>query len=324
MNRFLTPLTLLLLVAIASADAADRAPDQQPAAASPLGRFLLTAAEGIYIVEPDLSCSWSHTFPPPVKQTLTQYDDLIGDAWMLPSGHVLFAANRYVREIDRDHRTIWEYRVEGTAEVKTCVPLPNGRVAVLHSGKQAILELEAGTGKVLHRISLPAQGTDHTRYNLMRATPEGNYLVALRTENRFVEVTRDGAILHRFKVLSLPVVATRQPDGSTLCSARVEVTRFDAAGTKVWSFTRTDAAADFPLIIAAGTVVLPDQRIVVVNADWHYKEPHQNRVQLFAVDADKKVSWTLPASAFTGWKKSGMDPKTGLTEHRCMMIQLMK
>lgn len=306
------------------ARAADLRPDQTPAVASPLGRFLLVAAEGIYVVEADLSCSWSYTFAPPVKQTLTQFDDLIGDACMLPSGNILYAANRYVREIDRDRRTLWEYRAEGKAEIKTCVPLPNGRVAVLHSGEEAILELEAGTGQVLHRIPVPAQGTEHTRYNLLRATPEGHYLVALRTENRFVEVTRDGAILHSFKVLSLPVVAARQSDGSTLCSARVEVTKFDAAGNKIWSFTRTDAAAQFPLIIAAGTVVLPDQRIVVVNSDWHYPEHNGNRVQLFAVDADKQVSWTLPASAFSAWKKSWVEPKTGLVEHRCMMIQLLR
>lgn len=306
------------------ARAADRETVKAPTVASPLGRFLLVAAEGIYIVEADLSCSWSHTFSPPVKQTLTQFDDLISDACVLPSGHILYAANRYVREIERDRKTVWEYRVEGEAEVKTCVPLPNGRVAIVHSGEQAILELESGSGRVLHRISLPAEGTEHTRYNLMRATPEGSYLVALRTENRFVEVTRDGAILRSFKVLSLPVVATRQPDGSTLCSARIEVTRFNAAGEKTWSLTRTDLAPDFPLIIAAGTVVLPDQRIVVVNSDWHYPKADRNRVQLFAVDADKRVSWTLPASAFANWKNSWVEPKTGLIEHRCMTIQLIK
>ncbi len=310
-------LGVVVLLSGGLAQAADREP-------SPLGRFLLQASEGIYIVEPDLTCSWSYTFPPPVKQTLTQYDDLIGDAVMLLSGHVIYSANRYVREIDRGRKTIWEYRVEAPAEVKSCVPLSNGRIAVIHSGEQAILELEPGSGKVLHRISLPAQGTEHTRYGLMRATPEGNYLVALRTENRFVEVTRDGVILHSYKVLSLPVVATREPDGSTLCSARVEVTRFNAAGDKIWSLTRSDLEPDFPLIIAAGTVTLPDRRIVVVNSDWHYPEADRNRVQLFAVNAARKVSWTLPASAFSDWKKSWVEPKTGLVEHRCLIIQPIK
>jgi hypothetical protein len=298
------------------------AAELQPVWPAPLGRFLL-AGEGLYIVERDGSCSWSHTYERPQRMTLTQFDDLVSDGWVLPSGNILYAANRYVREIDRQRRTVWEHRVEGKAEVKTCVPLAEGRVAIMHSGEQAILELESGTGKVLHRIAVPAEGTEHTRYNLLRATPQGTYLVALRTENRFVEVTRDGDVVGSFKILSLPVVAVREPDGSTLCSARIEVTRFDSSGAKVWSYTRTDAEPEFPLIIAAGTATLSDGRIVVVNSDWHYPERDRNRVQMFAVDAQKRVSWFLPATAFAPWKQSWIEPKTGLVEHRCVVVQLL-
>lgn len=308
-------LGLLVALAIGATTAATAA---EP---SPLGRFLLVAAEGLYIVEPDLSCSWSYTFPPPVGQTLTQYPDMVSDGWILPGGNILYAANCYVREITPDKKTVWEYRIEYPAEVKSCVPLATGNVAITHSGEQAILELERGTGKVLHRISVPAEGTEHTRYNLLRVTPQGTYLIALRTENRFAEIDRSGKELRSFKVVSLPVVATRQADGSTLCSARIEVTRYSSAGEKVWSYTRPEAAADFPLIIAAGTSVLPDGRIAVVNSDWHYPVRDQNRVQLFVVDADKRISWTLPSSAFDAWKKSWTEKKTGLIEHRCLVIQ---
>jgi hypothetical protein len=315
----------LRLVAIAIAVAAAISPGLAIAEEkSPLGRFLLVAAEGLYVVEPDLTCSWSYVFPPPVRMTLTQYDDMVSDGWMLPDGNLLYAANRYVREITPDKKTVWEHRVEAPAEVKTCVPLADGNVAIIHSGEQAILELARGTGRVFHRIAVPAEGTEHTRYNLLRVTPQGTYLLALRTENRFVEVDRNGKIVQSFKVLSLPVVAVRQPDGSTLASARVEVTRFNTSGEKVWSYTRTDAEPDFPMIIAAGTAVLDDGRIAVVNSDWHYPERDRNRVQLFVVDEDKKISWTLPATAFAAWKQSWTEKKTGLIEHRCLVIQRLK
>lgn len=310
------------------ARAADQELDKKPAIASPLGRFLLVAAEGLYIVEPDLTCSWSHTFQRPEHPSLARFDDLIYDGHMLPNGNIIYGTSRYVREMDREKRTVREFRIKPPAEIKSFALLPEGRLAVLHSDEQAILEIAwaAGeTGKVLHRIPVPAEAkTGHYRYGLLRRTPDDTYLVAQRMENRFVEVKRDGTILRSFKVLSLPVVATREPDGSTLCSARVEVTRFNAAGEKIWSFTRTDAAPDFPLIIAGGTATLPDGRLVVVNSDWHYQEPDQNRVQLFAVDADKKVSWMLPASAFAGWKKSWADHASGLIEHRCSLIELIQ
>lgn len=309
---------MAVVLAVAAVGLGQAAAAEEP---SPLGRFLLVAAEGLYIVEPDLSCSWSYTFPPPVRKTLTQYDDMVSDGWVLPDGNLLYAANRYVREITPEKKTVWEYRVEAPAEVKTCAPLADGNVAIVHSGQQAILELERGTGKVLHRIRVPAEGTEHTRYNLLRATPQDTYLLALRTENRFVEVDHEGTIVRSFKVVSLPVVAVRQPDGSTLSSARIEVTRYSAQGEKIWSYTRTDAAVDFPLIIAGGTATLDDGRIAVVNSDWHYPERDRNRVQLFVVDAAKRISWTLPAAALAGWKQSWTEKKTGLVEHRLLVVQ---
>jgi hypothetical protein len=317
-GRALRPAAIAVVVAVASGAVAD---DVRAAEPSPLGRFLLVAAEGLYIVEPHLSCSWSYTFPPPVRQTLTQYDDMVSDGHVLGDGRIVYAANRYIREIDRDKRTIWEYRVEAPAEVKTCCPVGTDKIAIVHSGEQAILELERGTGKVLRRIPVPAQGTEHTRYNLLRATPQGTYLLALRTENRFTEVDRDGKELRSFKVVSLPVVARRLADGSTLCAARIEVTRYDPAGAKAWSYTRVDAAADFPMIIAGGNFTLADGRLAVVNSDWHYPEKDRNRVQVFVVDEAKRVSWTLPATAFAPWKRSWTEKKTGLVEHRVLVIQ---
>ena len=132
-------------------------PDQEG-----IGRFLLVASEGLYIVESDGRCSWSYTVPPLDGQSPGEFDDLIYDGWALANGNVLFGTHRYVREINRQKQTVWEYRVEGKNKVKTCLPLPNGRVAVLNSQEQAILELESGTGQVLHRIPVPAEGTLHT------------------------------------------------------------------------------------------------------------------------------------------------------------------
>lgn len=293
-------------------------PDQEG-----IGCFLLVASEGLYIVESDGRCSWSFTVPPLNGQSPGEFDHLIYDGWALTNGNILFGTHRYVREIDRQKRTVWEYRVTGKNKVKTCVPLPDGRVAVLNSQDQAILELESGTGQVLHRIPVPAEGTLHTRYNLLRRTPEGNYLVALRAEERFVEVDSAGKVLHSLPVPSLPALAQTLSDGTTLCSGRFGLIRFDANGEKTWSFTPEDAAPHFPLLIAVGTVELSDGRLLVVNSDWHYQKPGENRVQLFITDFSKNISWTLPVTAFEGWKRGEIEPKTGLLEHRGGVVQLL-
>jgi hypothetical protein len=294
-------------------DAGDRGP----------GRFLLVSSEGLYVVEADGSCSWSYTVPPMNGRSAVAFDDLTYDGWALASGNFLYAAHRYAREIDPLKRTVWEYRVEGLAEVKSCVPLAGGRVAVLNSQEQCILELAAGTAQVLRRIPVPASGTLHSRYNLLRRTPDGNYLVALRAENRFVEVDVSGDVRRSFPVPSLPVVAQRTRDGATLCTGSFGLKLFDAGGQERWSFTPGDAARQFPLLIAGGVAELPGGAWLVVNSDWHYQKAGENRVQLFVVDAARSVRWSLPVTAFAGWKRGEIEPKTGFTEHRCMMVQIL-
>lgn len=288
---------------------------------SPLGRYLLVASEGLYVVEPDGSCSWSYNPEPYKGQGWVEYDDLVYDGCALPDDRFLFATHRYVREVDRHGKTIWEYRVKGTAEVKACVPLPDGGVAIQNSEEQAILELERGTGKILHRVPVPAKGTNHTRYNSMRLTPDGHYLIALRAENRFLEITRDGKTIKSFPVDGLPCYIQRLARGDTLCTGEFGLVRFNRAGEKVWSFSRKDASPQFPIIYATGIHAFADGRWLISNSDWHYLEKDQNRVQAFVIDADKNITWKLPATAFGAWKKSETEPRTGFVEHRVCLIQ---
>ena len=320
-GRGMFPMLGLLLLAICWSSQQSVIAQDSAGSPSPLGRYLLVASEGLYVVDTDGHCSWSYNPEPYKGQGWVTYDDLVYDGWALPGDRFLYSTHRYVREVDRAQKTIWEYRVQGTTEVKTCVPLPNGRVAVLNSQEQAILELEPLTGKVLHRIAVPAKGGDHTRYTLLRSTPEGNYLVALRTEQRFLEISGEGREIRSFPVTGFPVVAQRLSDGGTLCAGGFGLVRLDPAGNNVWSFTKEDAAPHFPLIYASGFVELPNGRLLVANSDWHYTEKDQNRSQAFVVDAEKKIEWTLPATEFGKWKLSETEPRTGLIEHRVCRIQ---
>ena len=305
---------LIALQGIAAPDKRDVTPK------SPLGRFLLVASEGLYVVEPDGRSSWSYHPAAIGQQVRGMEDDIIYDGIALPNGHYLFSTHRYIREIDHEKRTVWEYRLVAPAEIKSGVPLPNGGVAVLNSQAQAILELESGTSRVLRRIPVPAKGTDHTRYMLMRRTPEGNYLVALREEQRLVEVNPAGQTLHSFSVPGMPVMAQRLADGSTIGTGKFGIVKLDADWQNTWSYTASDAEAHFPLLTAWGVTELSDHRLIVANSDWHLGKKDENRVQFFAVDPAKNISWTLPATAYQQWKRSEVEPRTGLTEHRSVVV----
>src|SRR5260370_2909494 len=104
---------------------------------------------------------------------------------------------------------------------------------------------------------------------LMRGTPEGTYLVALRNEQRLVEVNPSGEMLHLFSTPDMPVMAQRLADGSTIGSGRFGLVKLDGAWKNTWSFTSGDAAPYFPLLITWGITELPDHRLVGANSAWH-------------------------------------------------------
>lgn len=287
-------------------------------------RMLLVASEGLYVMERDGQCSWFYNVPPMNGIGAGEFDDLIYDGRELPGGNFLYATHRYLREVNREGETVWEYRVKGTSEVKSFVLRPDGHVAILHSGEQAILELERESGQVLRRISLPAKGSNHTRYNLLRLTPADTYLAALRAEQRFVEVDRSGDILSSWSVPGLTAEAQRLADASTLCSGRFGVIKFDAAGQRIWSLEAADVKDSFPMLLPCGVVPLDNGRLLVVNSDWHYQTKGANRVPLFIVDQNKRVEWMLDEKTFDPWKRSEIDPHSGLKEHRCMVVQILQ
>jgi hypothetical protein len=193
-----------------------------------------------------------HVTPHHQQQVRAMEDDIIYDGSAAPGGHFVFSTHRYIREIDPEKHTVWEYRVPAPVEVKSGVRLRGNRIAVLNSQEQAILELDPVTGKIFRRIPVPAKGTDHTRYMLMRRTPEANYLVALRAEQRFVEVTPEGRVIHDYQASNLPVLAQRLADGSTLCTGRFGLVKLDADWHPIWSFTPAEAAPAFPLLLGWG------------------------------------------------------------------------
>src|SRR3954452_13568316 len=78
---------------------------------------------GLYVVEPDGRPSWSYHPAPPGQQVRAMEDDIIYDGAAAPGGHFVFSTHRYIREIDREKHTVWEYRVSTPVEVKSGVRL---------------------------------------------------------------------------------------------------------------------------------------------------------------------------------------------------------
>jgi hypothetical protein len=224
--------------------------------------------------------------------------------------------------MDANGKMLWEYAIKAPGEPKTCVPLPNGDVLTVDSDKMDLVQLTDQGRREVKRIHVPTkpEAKDHNRYNLVRRTSAGTYLVALRHEKAIVEVDESSNEVWRQAVPGLPVVAERLSNGNTLMSWIGGLIEVDPDRRVVWELKAEDIT-EFPVLGTCGFHRFPNGNTLIANSDWHYKEAGQNRVQVFEVDRDKRVVWKLGVESFAGKKPGSLEPRTGLVEHRIIGLQ---
>ena len=212
--------------------------------------------------------------------------------------------------------------MKAPVELKTCVPLPNGDVMTVDADAMELVQLTDKGQRIAKRIPVPTdkKASPHNRYNLLRRTDAGTFLLALRTEKAFVEVDESGKELWRHAVPDLPVVAERLANGNTLMSWRGGLIEATPKHEVVWEL-RTADITEFPVIIFGGFHRFENGNTLIANSDWHYQPAGRNAVQVFEVTRDKRVVWKLGVDAFAGKKPGSLEPHSGLVEQRIIGLQ---
>jgi hypothetical protein len=286
------------------------------------GSILLASGEGISVFDRDGAMKFGRFFVPVVngKGGATPWSDMAYDGCRLPSGHFLCSSHEWVREIAPDGKIVWEYRAQKPVELKTCMPLLNGEVVTTDASKQELVWLKKGQD--VKRVPLPSkmQAAPHMRYNLLRPTSAGTFLLAMRAEKAFIEIDETGKELWRHPVPDLPVVAERLANGNTLMSWRGGLIEVNPQHAVVWELKAAEIK-DFKVLIFGGFHRFENGNTLIANSDWHYHDAKEAAVQLFEVTRDKKVVWKLGVEAFAGRKPGSLEPKTGNIEHRLIGIQ---
>jgi sugar lactone lactonase YvrE len=288
------------------------------------GSIFVASAEGVSVFDRDGAMRFGEfaTSLTDGKPGELDWDDMVYDGWRLPTGNYLCSSHRYVRELTPDGAVRWEYRLEAPNELKSCVPLPNGDVMTVDATRMELVQVTDQGQREVKRIPVPTtlDAGEHNRYNLLRRTEAGTFLLALRAEKAFVEVDASGKELWRHEVPDLPIVAERLANGNTLMSWRGGLIEATPDYNVVWEL-KADEIEDFPVLIVGGFHRFANNNTLIANSDWHYGEPGENRVQLFEVNRDKHVVWTLGSDAFADKKPGSLEPKTGHVEHRIIGIQ---
>lgn len=218
--------------------------------------------------------------------------DETSDAWLLPTGNIIFAYKHGVREVSPDKKTLWEYPAPDGAEVHSCQPLPGGLFLVgeAHQDVGYLCEMDR-TGKVHKCITIPEKGDPHSQYRQVRKTPQGTYLVTYQRDGgKAREFDADGRLLREFP--GGRFVAVRLPDGNTLvaCGDEHRVIEVDPAGKIVWQVTQDEIPGN-KIGFASGLQRLPNGNTVITN--WSGHGGLSDQPQVFEITRNKQLVWTL-------------------------------
>ena len=282
----------------ASSDSAGTASTPSPeAGASGAGHRVLSSVSDrgpLAIVGADSQIEW-------------QYDVLslggeANDAWLLPSGDVVFAYKQGAQELTPAKQVVWNYSAPPGSEVHSCQPLPNGRFLLGEAHDQGLGYLREvdDTGKVQTTVTLQVPGglSAHDQFREVRKTEQGTYLVTYLQLDKAMEFDASGQKLREFPCGMF--VAVRLPDGNTLvsCGDDHRVIEVDPQDNVVWQVTETEIPGN-TLGFAAGVQRLANGNTVICNWPGHtgLSSPPP---QAFEITRDKQVVWELD-DAQLGW-----------------------
>ncbi len=246
----------------------------------PSGQILAAGDRRVLVLSPEGNVLWEY----PTKLT--------HDAWMLPSGNVLFADGETVTEVTREKQVVFQYRA---AEQKgggtyACQRLPDGKTFVGENSTGRLLELDPD-GKVAFALQTsPFQIGQHHNLRMARKLVNGHYLVCHSGARLVKEYTPMGEVVWEVKVPgSLAFAAIRTPNGNTLVSCLGRVLEYDPNGKTIWECRTEDLGAALRVRNLTGINLLPNGNVVT---GCYQAYANGQGWGLLEISRDKKVVWS--------------------------------
>ncbi len=225
------------------------------------------------------------------------------DAWLLPSGNIVFAFKTGAREVTPAKALVWEYKAASNGETHSCQPLEGGGFLVGESrdgGTQSALHELNSSGEIQLTIPLGglATGNRHAQFRQVRKTPQGTYLVGYGGPARTVEVDQAGKVLRTFPLGQF--TAVRLPNGNTLISGGDDprkVVEYNNSGDVVWELGASSLTGH-TLVHVPGIQRLANGNTVVTN--WGGHAAGFDQAHILEVTPDKQVVWFFKEPDLTG------------------------
>jgi hypothetical protein len=233
---------------------------------------------------------WSYTYPGKGE---------ISDALLEPNGHILFAHQYAITEIDQNQKVVWNFDAPQNTEIHTVQPFGSRALAFIENGNPARLIILRKQDKVvLHQFSLQVAHPEniHPQFRRMRVTTAGTLLVAHMDMGRVIEYNVWSRKLWSYDAPGL-WDAEPLPNGDVLISGNNEkyVREVNRKGQTVWEFTAADAPELNLTNMQTATRLKSGNTLITqwVNEWAGPIDKASAPVQAFEVTPEKRLVWAL-------------------------------
>ncbi len=221
------------------------------------------------------------------------------DGFILPNGNALIAWGDEVRELTKEHQTVFHYvKAAENDEIGTAERLENGRTLITELGPKPRLMEVNSDGSIAIEIALqPETDNAHMQTRMARKLASGNYLVPHLLAFKIKEYAPDGKVLQQFATdtedlggraaENWPFTAIRLENGHTLVNLTHgnKTAELDADGKVIWKISNDDFPDVRPFADPCGGQRLPNGNTVIASY------ASQGPVKVFEVTRDKKIVW---------------------------------
>jgi hypothetical protein len=233
---------------------------------------------------------WSYTHPG---------EGEISDAVLLPDGHILFAHQHAITEIDRQGNVIWNHDAPPDTEIHTAQPYGAHSVVFIQNGHPATaIVMNKKTGAIEHQFTLQVAHPEniHPQFRRMRVTPAGTLLVAHMDMGKVIEYDITGKQLWSVDASGL-WDAEPLANGNVLISGNNNnyAREVNRKGETVWEFTAADAP-ELNLANMQTATRLKNGNTLITQWVNEWSGPIDKAgapIQAIEVTPEKKVVWVL-------------------------------
>jgi hypothetical protein len=259
---------------------------------------------------------WSYPMP---RVNTNGVNTSFTDIHMLSNGDIVFAYTAGWRKIDKEGKTIYDFRCPQTlsnawTECRSAQPIGMDKVLFMLNGlpaKLILYNIKTGKTEMEHELQTfytnnPAQNRIHGQFNIVHMTKAGTYLVPYSDRQKVFEYDKDWNEIWSYDAHGAWVwQAVRLKNGNTLISGnnKAFVREVDPEGETVWEINDGDLpgiklyCTEQMARLANGNTVFCNSGYKISPRNW------PNVVQVIEVTPDKKVVWAL-----NQWRNPDLGP----------------